>query len=299
MDISIVIPVYKGDTILIPLFKKIKQTLESTYEFEVLFIEDSGVNANIHGIKTLICENPGLAKGYILKKNYGQHKALLFGFGKASGNFIITMDEDMQHNPEDILKLLNEQALGNFDVVYGRFINSEHKIIRRLFSQGFRIIITILQPSIYFNYSPYRLIKKSVADKAVKLVSPYVFVDDYLSQITRSFSFVNVHHHKRYSGKSSYTFSKFFFNGILIILTYSRITSWLLFCSGILFAWSIAYYTKSGILLFSNSNSENKNFFISIIVFGFIFTISGLSGIFLRNLNRKNNAIPIMYYEVK
>ena len=300
MDISVIIPVYKGGNTIRELFTKIRKTLEPHYEFEILFIEDSGNNTNLNEIASLIDENPKYIRGYNLENNYGQHKAILFGFSKARAQFIVTIDEDLQHDPGDILKLINEQNEGNYDVVYGKFIDLKHNIFRNFISLIFRNVIKFLIPYLYFDYSPYRLIKKATANEVLNLITPYVFIDDYLSRITSNISSVNIQHHKRLSGKSSITFFKLFWNGILIILVYSRIITYLFILAIILiFAGLLSYFINQSNTIFTSVRFEYLRLYSAIFSMGFLVAFLGFAGLIIKHYSTKANTTTILYDEIK
>ena len=300
MDISVIIPVYNGKNIINSLFAKIKKILEPNYEFEVLLIEDSGNNANIKEITALVNEYPKFVKAFNLKLNYGQHRALLFGCGHASGEFIITMDDDFQHDPEDILKLITKQIEGNYDVVYGKFIDTKYSLIRKKTSRIFRHIIKTLLPSLYFNYSPYRLIRKTIVNDTLKIITPYVFIDDYLSRITNSFSSVDIQHYKRPSGESSVTIPKLIWNGILILLAYSRIIMWLFAMSCFLiFAGSLIYFENTTDHFNKFIKSNNLTLAFTIIAFGLLLAFICFLGIIIKYHQTKRNTKPVLFDEIK
>ena len=79
--------------------------------FEVVFIYDCGKDNSWNVLEKLKYEYPNLIKLIKLSRNFGQHNALICGFEFATGDFLITMDEDLQHAPEDIIKLIKESKL--------------------------------------------------------------------------------------------------------------------------------------------------------------------------------------------
>src|SRR4051812_11298884 len=105
--ISIVVPVYRGVATLEPLYQKACEVLRN-YDIEFIFVYDCG---NPESWQTLLSlqtkyKNITLVR---LGRNYGQHNATICGFGFINGEFIVTMDEDLQHDPADIPKLLQMQ----------------------------------------------------------------------------------------------------------------------------------------------------------------------------------------------
>lgn len=294
MDVSVIVPSFNGGNIIEDLFFKINEVLSGRYTFEVLFIFDYGKEDTWRIIKGLQNDYPELIKSYHLANNYGQHRAIQFGMGESQGKFIITLDEDLQHEPADILKLIAKQKEHDYDIVYGRFRNPQHKGIRNWMSLLLRKILKHFIPTLYDNYSPYRLIKKDVAIRTATMVCPYTFIDDFLSRITQNIAFEDINHYKRMEGKSSYTFLKFFKHGIYILLAYSKLIP-LLIAISILF---IA--TGSAIFMFSviapdhiNSGLFSNRFIIGTISIGIILIFFSLIGSFINHKNTIINTRPI------
>jgi undecaprenyl-phosphate 4-deoxy-4-formamido-L-arabinose transferase len=156
-----------------------------------------------------------------LSRNFGQHNALICGFENAKGEFIITMDEDLQHAPEDIEKLIVNQKESDFDVVYGKYEERKHSIFRNLTSLVLKRIIEIGIPEIHQDYSAFRLIKSSVAKSTVEMKNSYTFLDGYLSWITTNVGSCLVSHSERQGGVSAYTFKKLVNHTINIFVTFS------------------------------------------------------------------------------
>ena len=82
-----------------------------------------------------------------LTRNYGQHNAIIAGFETADGDFIVTMDEDLQHFPEDIESLISEQEKGDYDVVYGYHTTKKHETYRNITSNILRNLLSWAIPA--------------------------------------------------------------------------------------------------------------------------------------------------------
>jgi undecaprenyl-phosphate 4-deoxy-4-formamido-L-arabinose transferase len=294
VDISVIIPAFNGGNIVKDLFFKIKKVLSGRYTFEVLFVFDNGKEETWKIIKGLKKDYPDLIKAYHLAKNYGQHRAIQFGMGEALGKFVITLDEDLQHEPADILRLIAKQKENDYDIVYGWFSDPQHIGIRNSVSFLLRKILKHFIPTLYDNYSPYRLIKRDVAIRTSTMVCPYTFIDDFLSRITQNIAFEDIKHHKRKEGKSSYTLMKFFKHGIYILLAYSKLIP-LLIAVSILFI-----VTGSAIFMLSVIAPEHINFglfsnrfIIGTISIGIILIFFSLIGSFINHSNTIINTRPI------
>lgn len=292
--LSILIPVYRGGKILEKLYSGIKENLESAFDFEVLLICDSCDKESEVVVKNLKLNDCERIKVVFFKRNYGQHRALQYGFGIASGDLIITMDEDLQHDPSDIIKLVRKQESGNFDIVYGRFNDPQHKGVRNTLSFLLRKILKHFIPTLFDNYSPYRVIRREIALRTSTMVCPYTFIDDFLSRATQNIAFEDVMHYKRMVGRSSYTFLKLVKHGLFILLAYSKLIPLLLAVSGaFILAGTIMFIMN---VFFSGSifaGFINETTIVISFITGVIFIIAGLAGSLINQKNSIVNTRPI------
>ena len=229
MILSIIIPVYNGEDTIELLYNKIRKELGEGISFEVIFVYDCGKDKSWEVITELARNNPQNIRGFHLEKNYGQHDAILFGMGKAAGEYIVTMDEDMQHDPAYIKKLLLKQKERDYDVVYAVFESTRHPGLRNITSDLLRKILRVIVPGIFPDYSPYRLIKKDIALKLAKLHNSYSFIDGYLGLLKPRFGTIDAIHHKRASGSSSYSIYRLLRHAVFVTIAYSPLKKWLLY----------------------------------------------------------------------
>lgn len=210
VDISIVIPVYNSENTLEELFNRIKATLEKTDKsFEVIFCEDHGADKSWNVLMKIKKENPSLVTAVRLNKNYGQHNAIMCGFHFAKGDMIITMDDDLQHPPEEIEKLLLTCDKECSDVVYGVYRKKRHSVARNVGSYSVKKASKLLYQG-KGKGSSFRLIKKEIIEKILLHHQYFIFIDELLLWYTDSIDFVEVEHHKRVKSKSTYTKRKLF-----------------------------------------------------------------------------------------
>lgn len=119
MNISIVIPLLNEDESLKELHEWILKIMnENNFSYEVIFIDDGSTDQSWHVIEQLTQQNPNV-KAIRFLKNFGKSQALHAGFAKAKGDVVITMDADLQDNPEEIPELYNMIIQENFDLVSG------------------------------------------------------------------------------------------------------------------------------------------------------------------------------------
>jgi glycosyltransferase involved in cell wall biosynthesis len=243
MKLSFIIPVYNGEHTVKPLFFAIKKASEKyQYEYEVLFVWDCGPDKSWDKIIEIKNEFPTKVIAVRLSRNFGQHNAIICGFSIASGDFMVTMDEDLQHNPNDINLLIEKQKEKDFDVVYGYYPTRQHSRFRNLTSKTLKKILEIGIPELNKDYSAYRLIKREIALSTLDMQNSYTFLDGYLSWITTDINSVEVSHSPRLGGKSSYNINKLINHSINIFITFSNLPLKLVtYLALIFFAFTFGY----------------------------------------------------------
>ncbi|MFH1800878.1 MAG: glycosyltransferase family 2 protein [Candidatus Omnitrophota bacterium] len=203
---SIVIPVYKTEACLNELFKRVESVMAAdSPSFEIIFVEDCGGDRSWEIIEKL-CHSDSRVKGIQLSSNYGQHNALLCGIRAARGNIIITMDDDLQHPPEEIPKLLQKLSQG-FDVVYGAPEKERHGVLRNLASQITKIVLQgTMGIKTARNVSAFRVFRTYLRNAFQNYQGNFVSIDVLLTWGTKRFTSVLVAHDPRRSGQSNYAF---------------------------------------------------------------------------------------------
>jgi glycosyltransferase involved in cell wall biosynthesis len=203
--ISFIIPVFKSTESLIELCDRISIVFSNKEDdFEIIFIDDCGGYDSWKIINELALNNSRV-HGYRLSRNYGQHNALLCGIREAKGDIIVTLDDDLQHLPEEIPKILDKLNEG-YDVVYGSPEKEQHGLLRDLAS---KITKSVLKKTIGAenakNVSALRAFRSELRDAFVLYKSPNVNIDVLLTWSTKSFSAIKVKHDSRKYGKSGYS----------------------------------------------------------------------------------------------
>lgn len=119
MQLSIVIPLLNEEESLKELYNWIATVMRSnSFSYEIIFIDDGSTDGSWKVVKTLAAEDSGV-KGIRFNRNYGKSQALHVGFAKAQGDVIITMDADLQDNPEEIPELYRLIAQEGYDLISG------------------------------------------------------------------------------------------------------------------------------------------------------------------------------------
>jgi len=209
VEISVVIPVYNSEDCLDELVKRLTEVFldSSGKTYEIILVNDCSPDNSWKKI-TELCEIYNSIKGINLRRNFGQDSAIMAGLNYSSGESVIIMDDDLQHDPADIPSLLIGLEKGH-DVCYARF-NSKKQSWFKNFGSWFngKVANVILKKPKEIYLSPYKAIKRGVVDEIIKYDGPYPYVDGLLFRVTRNIDQVPVEHHERYAGDGNYNLIK-------------------------------------------------------------------------------------------
>jgi len=252
MDISVIIPLLNEDESLKELHSWVVSVMKiNHYSYEILFIDDGSTDNSWNVIQTLSKENNNV-KGYKFTQNYGKSQALHLGFSKAAGDVVITMDADLQDNPEEIPDLYDLIIKQNFDLISGW----KKKRYDSVFAKNI--------PSKLFNWCArktsglklhdFNCGLKAYKNKVVKNIDVYGEMHRYIPVLAKNAGFRKidekvVQHQARKYGKTKFGMDRFI-NGFLDLLTISFLSKFgkqpmhlfgalgtLLFLIGFLFAF--------------------------------------------------------------
>lgn len=206
--ISVVVPVYNSQHTLPTLLARLEPVLlDSASAFEVLLINDGSRDQSWRIIEEL-GDRYDFVRGIDLMRNYGQHNALLCGIRAARYDRIITLDDDLQHPPEEIFKLLSKLDEG-FDVVYGKPLALQHGLWRNLASEITKLVLQkAMGADTARHASAFRAIRTPVRNAFASYKSPFVSIEVLLTWGTTRFAAVPVRHAPRAAGVSNYTLRK-------------------------------------------------------------------------------------------
>ena len=222
-SVSVVVPVFNSEATLKALDKRLKTTLSGYIEeFEVILVNDGSRDSSWKVITDLAGQN-GNVHGINLMHNYGQHNALLAGIERARYESIITIDDDLQHPPEEIPKLLEKLGEG-FDVVYGKEINRIHNTWRNLGSKILKGSVRIvLGAKIAEQSSAFRAFRSKMRRGFRNFSDAILDLDVLLSWSAASVTNVPVQHHDRQVGESGYTLRKLLRLAFFMLTGYSTL----------------------------------------------------------------------------
>jgi len=227
MDISVVIPLLNEEESLNELHDWIVNVMQSNrYSYEILFIDDGSTDNSWGIIKELSLKNPNV-KGIKFQINYGKSQALNAAFKEANGDVIITMDADLQDNPDEIPELFDLIVKDNYDLVSGwKKKRYDSKIRKNLPSKLFN---AVARKTSGLQLHDFNCGLKAYKKEVVKNIDVYGEMHRYIPVLAKNAGFLNitekiVQHQARKYGTTKFGMDRFI-NGFLDLITISFLTT--------------------------------------------------------------------------
>jgi glycosyltransferase involved in cell wall biosynthesis len=219
--VSVVVPVYNSAGSLPALVERLRAVLDSRgAPFEIVLINDDSRDNSAQVIAELAATHP-VVRGLNLARNYGQHNALLCGIRTARHNVIVTMDDDLQHPPEEIPALLGRLAEG-FDVVYGTPDREMHGWWRDGASVLTKVALRyVMGARTARHVSAFRVFRTWLRDAFAGYASPLVSIDVLLTWGTTRFGSHPVRHDPRRLGRSNYDLRRLAVHALNLVTGFS------------------------------------------------------------------------------
>ena len=207
VDISVVVPVYKSEGGLAELYQQVSDALRGK-RYELILVDDQSPDGSWESIKKL-CEADPTVVGIRLRKNAGQDSALMAGLRHVRGSFAVIMDDDLQHSPYDIPRLLEACVAHEWDVCYAHFVSFRHVWWKRMGSwmNGKLAEIVIDKPK-HVYLSPFKVLRREIVEEVVRYTGPFPYVDGLILNVTHRLGHVDAMHNPRYQGESNFGLTK-------------------------------------------------------------------------------------------
>ena len=228
-QLSVVVPVYKAeghiDQLVDAIFDWNKQ---SSFDLNLIFVDDGSRDKSMEIAASRLKQAPIRYQLIQLQKNCGQATATAVGLHFANTEWIVTIDDDLQHSPETIEKLFEHAMHHQADLVYGIFNQSKHSKSRRLASVFVRSVTRILGFD-YSNVTSLRLINWTVAKPyRMKLESSF-FIDPLLLKYSQKIEYQYIKHRERVNDGSRYSLKNLMKITLKVWVTHSALNkiAWL------------------------------------------------------------------------
>lgn len=224
-ELSVVIPCYGTAAILPQLLSRLDAALAALdVSYEMILVDDCSRDGLNQAIEEQLPRYPHLR--YIeLMFNAGQFRALMCGMTEAKGRYVVTMDDDLQHPPEEVGKLYDHlHASPHLDAVFGAYERKQHSAGRNLGSLFIRTIDTyIFHKPRDLVMSSFRCLRRELVDTLLDNQTRYPVIGPLILSSTRRIENVSVRHDERKLGASNYTWTKLIRTTLDNVLNFSSL----------------------------------------------------------------------------
>lgn len=222
MKLSVVIPVYNEAQNLNELYDRLTKVMKHLKsDYEIIFVDD-GSSDKSFSILENIASFDKQVRVISFAKNYGQHPATIAGLDASEGEYVITLDSDLQNPPEEIPKLIRQIKLENADMVAGRRRLRQDSFFRKFSSSLTNLFLSALTGVRLNDYGTMlRVMKKDLAKQIAEgYKKERLYFPVLASKITRNIREIDIDHHPRAAGESKYSYFKLFKILVSIVLRY-------------------------------------------------------------------------------
>lgn len=223
LNLSFLIPVFNGKLTITALVNSLIKEFAPTTKLEIVLVNDGSRDNSAEVCKDLQMLYPEIIAYIELTRNFGEHNALIAGFNVVTGDYCITMDDDLQNPPEESWKLINEIQKG-YDVVYSYFDKKQDAFFRNIGSKLHNKMASIvLQKPNDLYLSSYKVMNRVVVNEIIKFTGPDPYIDGIILRTTNRIGKVKVAHYPRMQGESGYNMFKLISLWGNMMLNYSLI----------------------------------------------------------------------------
>lgn len=216
--LSIVVPVYNGAASVPTLVEELSR-LAVPGGLEVILVNDCSPDDSLDVCRALARRNEVALTVVNLARNFGEHNAVMAGLSHARGAHIVTMDDDLQNPPEEVVRLWRHTSENDFDVVYTRFADKRHASWRNLGSRFTNWCADrLLDKPKGLYLSSFRCLNAFTAKAILEHTGPFPYIDGLITQVTQNIGVLEVTHLTRAEGRSNYTIrrlTRLFFSMLL------------------------------------------------------------------------------------
>lgn len=211
MKISFVIPCYRSEKTIEGVVAEIKSVVGQRPEvdYEVIMVSDHSPDDVYSVIERMCAEDPVHLRGVLLSRNFGQHSALMAGYARVMGDYVLSLDDDGQAPVDAVFEMVDRLEHHRYDVVYGTYPEKKHNIFRNLGSQVNDLMtVWLLGKPAALKVTSFFIARRFVIREMLNYAGPYPYLYGLVFRITKNIGEVPVKHRARVDGGSGYTFAK-------------------------------------------------------------------------------------------
>ena len=296
---SVVVPVYNSEHTLQELYTRLEKVFREVIkeEFELILVDDGSKDRSFEVMQELRAKD-NRVRIIQMARNFGQHPALLCGFAHVKGDFVVTMDDDLQHQPEELPKMINVmRERDDVDAIIASYEGRQHGFIRKLGTK-FSVWATskMLGKDPDLQITSYRLIRRFLVDAMVKTNTYLPQIGNLLVLTSNRIINVPVQHAARVYGKSGYSFKRLVKDLIYDITAHTAFPLRMVRNIGIasfLVSMVMAVYFLVRYFAFGVSvEGWTSLMMVMLAFFGLILLSIGIMGIYLMNILNEAKKMP-------
>ena len=295
VELSVVVPVYNGSRIIARVVDTVS-ALQIDGGLEIILVND-GSDDDSAAVCSGLVENAAKPMTFVnLARNFGEHNAVMAGLRNAHGRYIVTIDDDLQHDPADIIALYRHCRDGGLDVTYTYWDEKKHGLIRNLGSRLTNEMASFIMGKprdLYF--STFRCMNRFLVDNILRYDGPYPYIDGLVLQITDKIGKMKITHHERETGQSGYTTRRLIRLWLNIFVNYSVMPLRVSTIVGIGLSFLGLLYTIRVITFhLMNETPEGWASLMSVVLLfsGAQLVVLGVMGEYLGRIHLTNNRKP-------
>ena len=296
---SVVVPVYNSEHTLEELYHRLEKVFRETLkeDFELILVDDGSKDRSYEVMEKLRSRDHRV-KIIQMARNFGQHPALLCGFAHVKGDFVVTMDDDLQHQPEELPKMVRVmEERPDVDVIIASYEGRKHQLIRKL---GTKVSVwatsKMLGKDPNLQITSYRLIRRFLVDAMLQTNTYLPQIGNLLVLSSNRIINVPVQHADRAYGKSGYSFKRLVKDLIYDITAHSAFPLLMVRNIGIIsFLVSMVmavYYLVRYFTMGISVEGWTSQMLVMLAFFGLVLLSIGIMGIYLMNILNEAKKMP-------
>ena len=219
--ISVVVPVYNSTETLDALYDATVAVIDqSKYSLEIIFVDDHGKNESWKKLEEIKQAHPEVVRIIRLSKNFGQNSSTLCGIDHSKGDYVVTIDDDMEFDPKHIPLLLDKLLESNSDVVYGVFEKGPKRSIRSIGRRVLFFVLNTFENGANIG-SSFRIMGRNIVERINYHNQDHLFINQIVSWYTSDIEYAALPYNQVANNKSGYSMGRLIKIGFSLVFYYT------------------------------------------------------------------------------